>query len=54
MGRGENSRCVTNTPRIPGDDVVVSTGQIAQDLAVAEDKVDTGSTRTTCGTSKWR
>ena len=54
MQRGENSRCVANTPRIPGDNVIVSTSQIAQELTESEDKVDTGSTRTTFGTSEQR
>lgn len=54
MKKGENPRCVTDTPWIPGDDIVVSAGQIAHELTVGEDKVDAGFTRTTCGTSERR
>ena len=52
MKRGESSRCLTNTSRIPGDDIVVSAGQIAHKLAVAKDKVNTGSTRSPYRTSE--
>jgi len=52
--RGENSRCATNTPRIPGHDVVISTSQVVQTWTVASnDTVDTGRTRTACMTNKW-
>jgi hypothetical protein len=53
MNRGKNSRGVTNAPWIPGDDIIVPTSQIAHERTVAKDEVDTGSTRTTCGTSEW-
>ena len=52
--RGEGPHSVTtNAPWIPGDDIVVSAGQIVYEVAVAKDKVNTGSTRTPYGTSEW-
>lgn len=54
MKRGEDSRCGTNTPWIPGDNIVVSTTQTAYELAKSDDVFDAGSARTTCATSEWR
>ena len=52
--KGENPRCVPNTPWIPGNDIVITASQIAHELTVSGDEVDTGFSRTTCGTSEWR
>lgn len=54
MERGEDSHCGTNTPWIPGDNIVVSTTQTAHELAKSKDVFDAGSARTTCATGERR
>ena len=50
---GDHRRCMSDAPRTPGDDIVISTSQVAEGFAVVEGEVDTGFTGSTCGMREW-
>ena len=44
---------MSDAPRVPRDDIVISTSQVTEGFVVVEGEVDTRFTRTTCGMHEW-
>ena len=50
MNKGNHPRCVSDSPGIPGDDVVISASQVTEGFAAVKDKVDTEFAGASCET----